>query len=174
MALRGTTARRYAESVFGIAKDQDSFDRWLDDVNTVANAFGNPEMARFLGDPKPGLTEKEAVVEKVLSGKVDKLALNLALLLVRREQAAAAPALERELRRMVNDYRNVAVAQVTTAVELDKTQRELVRQRLAILTAKNVELETTVDKSILGGFVARVGDVLIDASLQTRLNALRQ
>ena len=172
--LRGTAARRYAESVFAIAKDQNSFDRWLEDLATVRGVFSNADMARFLADPKSNTSQKTAVVEKLLAGKVDRLALNMALLLVQREQAAAAPAIEREMQRMVNDHRNVAVADVTTAVELDNTQRELVKQRLEALTAKSIDLQTKVDTSIIGGFIARIGDVLIDASLQTRLQVLRQ
>lgn len=172
--LRGATGRRYAEGVFAIAKDEDSFDRWLADLATLTDVFTNPDMARFLADPKPSISDKEAVVEKLLAGKIDKLALNTALLLIRREQAEAMPLVQRELQHMVNDYRNIAVAEVTTAVELDTTQRQLVQQRLEILTTKKIDLRTRVDKSILGGFVARVGDVLIDASLATRLSVMRQ
>jgi F-type H+-transporting ATPase subunit delta len=172
--LRGTTARRYAEGVFAIAKDDNSFDRWLSDLATLTVVFTNPDMARFLADPKPSMADKEAVVEKVLAGKVDKLALNTALLLIRREQTEAMPLLDRDFRNMVNDYRNIAVAQVTTAIELDAQQRQAVKERLEALTAKHIELQTNVDPGILGGFIARVGDVLIDASLTTRRSVLRQ
>jgi F-type H+-transporting ATPase subunit delta len=172
--LRGTAARRYAEGVFAIAKDQNSFDRWLDDLATVADVFRNPDMARLLADPKPSLADKEAVAEKLLAGQVDKLALNTALLLIRREQAEAMPLVQRAFQHMVNQYRNVAVAEVTTAVELEPQQQQVVKERLEALTAKHIDLRTKVDSSILGGFVARVGDVLIDASLATRLSVLRQ
>jgi len=172
--LRGTSARRYAESVFAIAKERDSFDRWLGDLATLRDLFTNLDMARFLADPKPSLSEKEAVVEKLLAGKVDRLAINTALLLIRRKHVEAAADLERDFQEMVNEHRGVAVAEVTTAVELDAAQRQMVKDRLEALTAKRIDLQTNVDKSIIGGFVARVGDVLIDASLTTRLQVLRQ
>jgi F-type H+-transporting ATPase subunit delta len=172
--LRGAASRRYAESVFAIARDQDSFDRWLEDLATIREVFTNADMARFLADPKPSLSDKEAVVEKLLAGKVDRLALNTALLLIRREQGEAAAGVEREFQQMVNDHRGIAVAELTTAVELDGSQRALVQERLEQLTAKRIRLETKVDKSIIGGFIARVGDTLIDASLRTRLQVMRQ
>ncbi|HVA23674.1 MAG TPA: ATP synthase F1 subunit delta [Chloroflexota bacterium] len=172
--LRGTSARRYAESVFAIAKEQNSFDRWLEDLATVRDVFTNPDMARLLADPKPSASAKAAVVQTLLAGKVDRLALNTALLLMRREHVEAAADLERDFQQMVNDYRGVAVAEVTTAVELDTAQQQLVKERLEALTAKRIDLRTKVDKTIIGGFVARVGDVLIDASLTTRLQLLRQ
>src|SRR5438105_13203186 len=103
--LRGSAARRYAEGVFAIAKDQNSFDRWLEDLATVADLFRNSDMARLLADPKPRLPDKEAVVEKLLAAKVDKLALNTALLLIRREQAEAVPLVQREFPHLVNQSR---------------------------------------------------------------------
>lgn len=174
MAFRGASSRRYAEGIFAIAKEQNAYDRWLGDLETLRSVFANPDMAAFLADPKARLSQKEDVVQKLLEGKVERLTVNLALLLLRREQAEIVPDVERELQRMVNAERNVAVADVTTAVELEGQQREVVKQRLEALTAKHIELRTNVDTSILGGFVARVGDVLIDASVATRLATLRQ
>lgn len=174
MALRGASSRRYAEGIFAIAKEQNSFDRWLADLETLRSTFTNPDMASFLSNPRSSLSDKEAVVNKLLDGKVDRLAINVALLLLRREQAEIVPGVEREFQQMVNAERNIAVADVTTAVELEGQQRDVVKQRLEILTAKHIELRTKVDKSIIGGFVARVGDVLIDASVTTRLATLRQ
>lgn len=172
--LRGTAARRYAESVFAIAKEQNSFDRWLEDLATLRDLFTNTDMARLLADPKPSVSEKEAIVEKLLAGKVDRLTLNTALLLIRREQVDAAADLERDFQQLVNEDRGVAVAEVTTAVELDAVQRQMVKERLEALTAKHIDLQIKVDKTIIGGFIARVGDVLIDASVTTRLQVLRQ
>jgi F-type H+-transporting ATPase subunit delta len=174
MALRGAASRRYAESIFAIAKDQNSFDRWLEDVATIRGLFTNADMRRFLDDPKPTPAAKEETLHKLLDGKVDPMAVNLAILLVRREHVGIAEYLEREFQRMVNEERNVAVAEVTTAVELAPRDRDLVKQRLEVLAAKTIQLDTRVDKDILGGFVARVGDTLIDASLKTRLANLRQ
>lgn len=172
--LRGAVARRYAEGIFAIARDHSSFDRWLADLETIRSALVNADMAQLLSDPKVTVAQREAVVSQVLTGKVDQLALNAASLLIRRGHTQAAAGVEREFQRLVNDHRNVAVAEVTTAIELGGSEREAVKQRLEALTTKNIELQTAVDGSILGGFVARVGDVLIDASLKARLAALRQ
>jgi len=174
MPLRGAASRRYAESIFAIAKDQHSFDRWLDNMATLRALFTNSNMRRFLDDPKPTPQAKEQTLHTLLDGKVDPMAVNVAVLLVRREHVGITEALERELQRMVNDERNVAVAEVTTAVELTSHDQELVKQRLETLAAKSIQLEMRVDNDILGGFVARVGDTLIDASLKTRLANLRQ
>src|SRR5581483_6590099 len=97
MALRGAASRRYAESVFAIAKDGNNFDRWLEDVHTLASVFTDAGMKRFLDDPKTKPPEKEATLRKVLEGKVDPLAANLAILLLRRDHTGIAESLDREL-----------------------------------------------------------------------------
>src|SRR5207247_11261640 len=96
------------------------------------------------------------------------------LLCIRCEAAEARAPLMLDVQGMLNEHRNVAVAEVTMVIELDATERQLVKERLEALTAKSIELQTKVDKEIIGGFIARVGDVLIDASLATRLQVLRQ
>src|SRR5581483_8781099 len=98
MPARATSARRFAESVFDLAKEQNAFDRWLDDLETIRSTFTNPDMARFLADPKSTLADKEAVVVKLLEGKVDRLALNLARLLVQRELTETIAGIERDFR----------------------------------------------------------------------------
>src|SRR5689334_16651165 len=101
MALRGAASRRYAESVFAIARDNSSFDRWLEDVDVIRDLLTQPDMKRFLDDPKTSVTVKEEALRKLLDGKVDKLAVNLAVLLVRREQVNSVSHLARDLRRLV-------------------------------------------------------------------------
>lgn len=172
--LRGTAARRYAEGTFAIAREANSYDRWLTDLDTIVSAFTQPMLARYLTDPKPAVAQKETVVRQVLEPRVNKLALNLALLLVRRAHTSSAAALRREFLAMVHEARNVAVAEVTTAVPLEAAQTASLKERLERLTSKTIELNMRVDAAIIGGFVARVGDVLIDGSITSRLAALRQ
>ncbi|MGH2518392.1 MAG: ATP synthase F1 subunit delta, partial [Chloroflexota bacterium] len=143
--LRGTAARRYAEGTFAIARDANSYDRWLADLDTIVSAFSQPLLARYLTDPKPTLAQKETVVRQALEPRVEKLALNLALLLVRRGHTSSATALRREFQAMVYDARNVAVAEVTTAIPLEAAQTASLKARLERLTSKTIELDMRVD-----------------------------
>jgi F-type H+-transporting ATPase subunit delta len=74
----------------------------------------------------------------------------------------------------VLDYHNQAIAQVTTAAELDQDQSDLVKGALERTTGKNIIMHTRTDPSILGGLIARVGDQVIDSSVRYRLHALQQ
>lgn len=172
--LKGPVARRYAEAVFEIGVQQETIDRWHDDLGTLAEYLGNRRLAFILKEPKIPYTRKEAIVRDLLSGKVQREALNLALLLVERGLAELAPTIRDAFETLYNDYRGQANAQITTAIPLDDTLRAQITSELSQLTGKRILLQEKVDPSILGGAIARVGDTLIDGSLKRRFQLLRQ
>lgn len=172
--LKGPVARRYAEAVFEIGVQQETIDRWHDDLGVLAEYLGNRRLAFILKEPKVPYSRKEAIVRDLLSGKVQHEALNLALLLVQRGLAELAPTIRNAFETLYNDYRGQAPAQITTAIPLDDTLRAQITAELAQLTGKRILLQEKVDPSILGGAIARVGDTLIDGSLKRRFVLLRQ
>lgn len=172
--LKGATARRYAEAVFEIGVEQHTVDRWREDVGTVAEYFGNHQLAFILNEPNIQFPKKEQVVRDLLGGKVRHEALAFALLLVERGLVDLAPRVRDEFERMYNDYHNQVVAELTTAMPLDSETRAVVVQDLQHLTGKKILLREQVDPAILGGAIARVGDTLIDGSVRRRLTLLKQ
>lgn len=172
--LKGAVARRYAEAVMEIASQQPgTLDRWLADVRLIGEAFGNRHLAFVLREPKIPAGRKEQVVRDLLEPKVQHEALNLALVLVRDDLVEIGPRLVVEFERLYNDYRGQAVAQVTSAMPLDDSERAQVASQLQRATGKRIILRERVDPAILGGVVARVGDTLIDGSVRRRLTLLR-
>lgn len=172
--LKGATARRYAEAVFEIGTEQGSVERWLADLRTLAEYFGNKRLQFVLSEPKIPAQRKDQVVRDLLADKVQPEALNLALLLVERDLAPLAPAIFQAFEQRYNDYKGIAVAHVTTAIPLDDTLRAQIAAQLGRLTGKTIRLRERVDPAILGGAIARVGDTLIDGSLRRRFELLRQ
>jgi F-type H+-transporting ATPase subunit delta len=172
--LKGAIARRYAGAVFDLALRQDTLRRTLDDVQELAALFSKHTLAYLLREPKVPLQRKEMALRQALTDKVLPTSLNLALLVVQRGLVELMPAIARELQQMVLDYNNQAVAEVTTAAPLDSRQQTLVQQALEQRTGKTILLQTKVDPTILGGVVARVGDQVIDGSVQQRLLALKR
>jgi F-type H+-transporting ATPase subunit delta len=172
--LKGAIARRYAEAIFGIALKQNTVDRTLEDVKNIAQIFANRKLAYLLLEPHIPAQRKETALRQALASRVLPTSLNLALLLIQRDLVEVMPNLATELEELVLNYRNQAVAEVTTAAQMDETQNALVKQALERKTGKNILMNTHVDASILGGIVARVGDQVIDGSIRHRLSVLRQ
>lgn len=172
--LKGAIGRRYAEAIFDIAKKQNTVDRTLEDMREIARLFSHRKLLYLLNEPKIPMQRKESAIRQALESKVLPTSLNLALLVVQRELVEAMPNLARELEQLVLNYKNEAVAQVTTAMPMDQQQQNKVRQALERRTGRTILMQTKVSPDILGGVVARVGDQIIDASVRHRLAALRR
>jgi len=172
--LKGAVARRYAAAVFDLANRQNTLDRTLDDVQGIAQVFSHRKIAFLLREPKVPAQRKERAIREAIQSKVLPTSLSLALLLIQRELVEYAPNIATELEQMVRDYRNEAVAQVTTATPMDAVQSRTVQQALAQRTGKTIIVQSHIDPTILGGVIARVGDQLIDGSVRYRLSLLQQ
>ncbi len=172
-ATIGGSAKRYAEAIFDIAKSHNSFDRWLADLAAIVDLQSNEQIDRVLSSPAVDFSVKETVVAKTLPDLTPQ-ARNLVNLLLRRGRFGMAPQIAIHYRRMVNDYRGIATAQVTSAVALSDGELGAVAARLSTMTGRKVVVEPEVDPSIMGGIVARIGDQLIDASVRGRLEALKK
>jgi len=171
--LKGATARRYAGAVFEIGVESNSLDSWRADLEKLAEYLGNKRLQFVLREPKIPAQRKEQVVRDLLEGKVQPQALGLALLLVERDLVDHAPLIYTEFEKRYNDYKGLAVAEITTAIPLDEDLRRQVTNELQQMTRKRILLHERVDPSILGGAIARVGDTLIDGSLKRRFALLR-
>jgi F-type H+-transporting ATPase subunit delta len=172
--LKGAIARRYAGAIFDIGMKQNTLDRTLEDVQEIAKLFSIRKLAYLLREPNIPAERKEAAIRQGLGSKVLPTSLNLALLVVQRELVDLMPNIARELHQLVLDYKNEATAQVTTATKLDEATQRKVQHALERMTGKKIMLETRVQPDILGGVVARVGDQVIDGSVERRLKLLQQ
>ena len=172
--LKGAIARRYAEAVFQIARRQNTVDRTLEDVQGIAQLFGHRKLSYLLREPKVPAQRKEKVLREALTSYVLPTSLNLALLIVQRELVEVTHNIGTELEKLVLDYRNQAVAEVTTAAEMDEVEGGQVKQALEHTTGKQIIMHTRIDPAIMGGVVARVGDQIIDGSIRNRLHVLQQ
>jgi len=172
--LKGAIARRYAGAMFDLALKQNTLDRTLDDVQGLGQLFSKHTLAYLLREPKVSLQRKETALRETLSTRVLPTSLNLALLVVQRGLVELMPNIATELQQMVFDHKNQAIAEVTTAAPMDEKQQALVKQALERQTGKIILLQTRVNPAILGGVVARVGDQVIDGSVQQRLQMLKR
>ncbi|MFN0146109.1 MAG: ATP synthase F1 subunit delta [Dehalococcoidia bacterium] len=164
--------KRYAQAVFGIAVDQGTVATWRAELEDVAHVLAESAMAPVFGDTRVSIADRLRMVERVLD--VSPLALNLARLLVSKGRAAEARAVAVAFAKMADQSEGIEHASITTAVALDSAQVTDIEQKLGASLGKRVLATATVDPSIVGGVVVRVGDKLLDGSVRTRLRHLRQ
>jgi F-type H+-transporting ATPase subunit delta len=170
---KGISGRRHAQAVFQIALEEKQLDRWLADVERIAAVLGDAEIAAVSSNPKESAREEERRFGPWPEGSITD-GHEPGPMLVARNRLHLVQSLAVEYKRLMNAYGGVELAEVTTAVPISTEEGESVGKGLAALSGKRVTLELGVDPEILGGFVARLGDKLIDASARTRLQELRK
>ncbi len=171
---KGALPRRYAESVLAIARDKGNYEEWQSDLHLLSAFLQDEQLAGFLESPAVGIDEKRRALQSLLAARVHPYALNLVLVLAHQRHTMLVGAISARFDEMVDQVRNRVVAHVTTAVVMDADEERKVRERLHQLTGKEVVLHPSIDGSIIAGFVARIGDTLLDASIAQRLERMRQ
>lgn len=168
-----STARRYAEAAFEIAERDGTVERWLTQLNDLAEAVRRPEVVRRLEDPHVPLEARAKALHDVAGKEMLPQMGNLLGLVLRRRRLDSLPQITREFKRLYNRRAGVVDATATSALELDQQEISDLTTRLETMTGKKVELATAVDPAILGGIQVRIGDTLYDGSVRGRLERLR-
>jgi F-type H+-transporting ATPase subunit delta len=166
-------ARRYAEAVFGLAGQQNAYDTWATDLDRLAALLTMTVNEKALTSPAVPVGEKLNVLQAEAPG-LQPQTMNLIKLLLHRERLGMLPQIAAAYHELLNRQRGIEVAHVVTAIPLDAQTRSQLVARLTAYSGKQIELEETVDPSILGGVIVRLGDTLLDGSVRGRLEALRR
>ncbi len=170
--VRGS-ARRYAEAAFQIAQRDGTVDAWRSDLAKAAQMLGREDALRVLANPAVSYEARAELAERITAGHISPPALNLVRLLLRRGRMDLLPSVAREFHRLYARREGITEATIVSAAALDPTEEQALRQRLIEMTGGRVEMDFTIDPSILGGVVVRLGDRLIDGSVRGRLERLR-
>lgn len=165
-------AKRYAQAVFGLAKESGSFEAWEADLARLSALLSDERAAGFLESPRVPEADKLKLLDATLaSGRQESR--NLARLLLQRDRLGIVPEMADLVQALILNDRGIAVAEVTTAEPLDAQGQEIVKARLKQMIGKDIELRMKTDPAIIGGIVARIGDQLIDGSVINQLRRLR-
>jgi len=170
---RVASAKRHAQAVFQLAQERDEMEKWRSELRTISATLADPQLRAILEDPKIHLGDKENLINKCLPG-ISQLALNFVYLLVAKQRLSILEQIVSEYEHMADAHLGLEHAKVITAIPLDEEDKKKMSERLAAITGKKIVLTTEVDPAIVGGFVARVGDKLIDGSTKAKLETLRR
>jgi F-type H+-transporting ATPase subunit delta len=164
----------YAEALFEIAKAEGSLETVEDELFKVARTIeGSDELRNTLGDASIPVERRIGIVQDVFR-TAHPTTLALLSFVVSTGRTRELPAIIDRLVQRAAEERKEAVAEVRSAVELDDDQRRRLAAALGKATGKKVSLKVIVDPSVLGGLAVQIGDTVIDGSIRSRLNQLRE
>jgi F-type H+-transporting ATPase subunit delta len=173
--ITGSLARRYAKALFEIGIAQHNIEHVGADVHAIAAAMKeSAELASVLSSPAIRRSERRKVVDALIARiGVRPITKNFVELLLDHERFSALPAIDRELHAMIEAKAGRVNAEVTSAKPLDPAQLSQITAALEKLSGKKVTVAKREDPELLGGVVAKVGDIVYDGSLRTQLAQLR-
>jgi len=167
-------ARVYAESLFEVAKERDKLDQIRAELGEFADALeGEREMQEFFFSPYFSSAEKRDGLERSVSGADEEL-INFLELLTEKHRMPLLFRIRRSFDEMWKRENRKLDVTVTSAVELDRKVVDDIGKAIEEQTDRDVELSSNVDEDILGGLVLRVGNMVLDASIRSRLDKLRK
>lgn len=132
------------------------------------------ELRNFLNGPAIEMDDKHGVIEKIaVRQRYAKIVRNFLFVIVDHHRSHMLPQIVAAVESVVRHRQGIADAEVTSAVELSSAQKAALAGTLGRLTGKKVEPKFSLDSTLLGGAVARVGDTIYDGSLRSRLTEMR-
>ncbi len=174
--ITASLAGRYASALFDLAVEQNQVTAVEGDLERLSDAIAaSADLAALLKDPEVSRKAAGSAVAAVGAhlGLADLTAKFLGTLAENR-RLAALPDMIRAFHAIAAAQRGEVTAQVTSAHALTDTQLAALTAKLTAREGRDVKVRTSVDPSILGGLVVKIGSQQIDGSIRTRLNSLAQ
>jgi ATP synthase F1 delta subunit len=164
----------YARSLFEVAREQGKVDVVREQLGQVADAVNeNRGLATFFFSPYFSTEEKKSGLHKAVTDG-DPTVVNFLELLVEKHRMPEIFRIRRAFHTLWEEENKLLPVEITSAVELDETVVKNIGDKIAEQTGREVELSAKVDPDVLGGLVVRVGNTVLDASVQRRLERLRK
>jgi F-type H+-transporting ATPase subunit delta len=167
-------AIRYAKAILEIADSKKVASEVSADMALIASTItGNLELSSFIENPLIKTETKKDVVSEVFAS-VNPVTKSLFHLLLENKRFEILDAIAIEYNNLFDILNGVQVAKVTTAIAMDAALEAKVLAKIATFSNKKITIENTIDPSIIGGFILRIGDKQYNASIANRLQVLKR
>ena len=173
--LVSDAAGRYANALFELAREEGALEETERDVEALGQALTeSADFRTLIASPLYGRDDQArgmaAVAEKM---ELSPLVRNVAALMASKRRLYMLPKVIGIFRALLAEHRGEVTAEVVSARELSDDQAEKLTQTLKSAEGRDVKLNVTVDESLIGGLVVRVGSRMIDTSIRSKLAQLQ-
>ena len=166
-------AIRYAKALLATAQEKKAVDQVATDMEAVYTTLGNSHELKAVLDSPVISAELKGETLKAIFAKSSSLVKTFLALVADNNRAANLDGIALNYKQLYHELQGKQEAHVTTAVPLTPALEKAVMEKINTLTDKKVELVSTVDKDIIGGFILRLGDKQFDASVSNQLQSLK-
>lgn len=171
-----TVSRRYARALMMLGHEDGKFKEYGEELTTFTQLLERePELKDALLNPVHSMEERKALLLRIADLlKLSPLVSNFLKLLFDKLRLAELPGITQVYQHLSDELENLKRAQVKSAVPLDEDMQKRIGQALEELTKSKVVMEFEEDPAIIGGVIARVGDLVLDGTVRSQLHSLRE
>jgi F-type H+-transporting ATPase subunit delta len=168
-------AGRYATALFELANESNAVDSVQADLKAFAALVASsPDLMRLVRSPVFSADEQAKAIDALLDkAGISGIARNFLRVVAANRRLFAVDQIIRGFNAMVAQHKGEVTAEVTVAEPLNDARTNEIRDALKQVTGKDVQVDVTVDPSIIGGLKVKLGSRMVDASLRTKLNSIK-
>ena len=165
---------RYSRALFQSALEKKILDEVNQDMIFISETCKLPEAKEFLRNPVIVPSKKVEIFHRIFGGNVQMITLALIDLVVKNGRESYLPAIARVFIHETLRHKGITKSVLTTAVVLDEKVKKQIIKMISEVFKTKVELEEVVDSDIIGGFILRIDDKYIDASVRNKLKKIKK
>ena len=167
-----SSSNRYSDAIFEIASKDDNLSEWGDFLNELSEIFKDRKIQKFFLDPKINNNDK---VELISESNIltDQKKINFLKLMIEKNRLFLIDSIYSRYKKLIDLNNGVKRAEIITAFELTETQLNQINDKLSNMTKTKVIGNNVIDKTILGGFIAKFDDQMLDMSTKGKLSELK-
>lgn len=163
---------RYSRALFESAVERNILDKVNEDMLFLTEICRIPEMKELLHSPIIVPSKKAGILHKMLGGNIEKITFSLLELVVKNGREIYIPAIARVFIHETLKYKGITKSILTTAVKVNPIVKKQITDMISEIFKTKVEFEEIIDTDIIGGFILRVDDNYIDASIRNKLRKI--
>jgi F-type H+-transporting ATPase subunit delta len=172
MSELSTLARPYAQAVFKTAIENKSASEWSDMLAFLSAVMQDLEMKTVIANPKVSQDQLTTLLLYICQDQLNGEGTNLLKLLIANDRLVLAPQISDLYESLKAEHEGYIDVEVISAYALSKEEQKKFATTLKKQLNKKVQITTSIDKSLIGGFLAKAGDTVIDGSIKGQLQQL--
>jgi F-type H+-transporting ATPase subunit delta len=170
--MASSLTKRYGKAILDIAKEKNNTKIWIDNFSNSKEIMNDDDLYSFLSSPQVPNSEKYKSIDTLFKG-YEKLFINFLKLLINKGHINYFERVMNEFFDQNQISEGKVSATVTSFVKLTASQKDEITKKICdVFKVDDVEISENLDKSILGGYIIKVGDTIIDCSTKNKLNDL--
>jgi len=172
MAELATLARPYAEAVFDTAKETDDFALWSETLAFLTSMVEDPLVRSVTANPRIDKNTVRRILLDICESQMTDTGINLVKILIDNDKLLIIPHIAYQYERLRSEYQGYVEVEIASAYPVTPVQQQQTEAALQRRLGKGIVIKLTIDNTLIGGWLVRIGDQVIDLSIRGRLQQL--